>query len=248
VKLKCLGAAAAFVVLLILGTGPAFGASPVAKPSIRRLSNEVTFTRWAHPLENGPIYEHPSFSSRRVGRLHFETEDGFPEVYVLLRSYTIPEGEEWIQIRIPARPNGGVGWVPREDLGTFEHSRWRLVIDLATRRMHVYLGGRLLRIFPVGVGKPSTPTPPGHFWIRERYRVSSPKNAYYPYALGTADYSTLSDWPRGGVVGIHGPYFDEAAIPGDPSHGCVRMRVADIGWLGPRVALGTPVDIITGRR
>src|SRR5438270_9890017 len=23
----------------------------------------------------------------------------------------------------------------------------------------------------VGIGKPSTPTPPGHFWIREKFRV-----------------------------------------------------------------------------
>ena len=215
-----------------------------AKPTVRVLTREATFTRWAHPVEVGPIYAQPSYSARHIARLHFETEDSFPEVYVILRSSVLPEAEEWLQIRIPGRPNGRTGWVPREDLGTIQHSRWQLVINLARRHMRVYFAGRLLRTFPVGVGKPSTPTPPGRFWIRERFRVSNPANPYYPYALGTADYSTLSDWPRGGVVGIHGPYFDEAAIPGDPSHGCVRMRSANIAWLGPRVALGTPVDIV----
>jgi lipoprotein-anchoring transpeptidase ErfK/SrfK len=46
------------------------------------------------------------------------------------------------------------------------------------------------------------------------------------------------------VVGIHGDFGEPSKIPGDPSHGCIRMRDADIGWLGRRVSLGTPVDVI----
>jgi hypothetical protein len=39
---------------------------------------------------------------------------------------------------------------------------------------------------PVGVGKTSTPTPTGNFWIREKFLVQSV--AYYgAYAFGTAD-------------------------------------------------------------
>ena len=66
----------------------------------------------------------------------------------------------------------------------------------------------------MAVGKPSTPTPPGRFWIRELFKIGSPASGYYPYAFGTADYSTLSEWPRGGIVGIHGPYYDPGGIPG----------------------------------
>jgi len=73
------------------------------------------------------------------------------------------------------------------------------------------------------VGTASTPTPPGHFWVRERFRITDPRSGYYPFAFGTSDYSTLSDWPRGGVVGIHGPYYAPAAIPGYISHGCIRL-------------------------
>ena len=63
---------------------------------------------------------------------------------------------------------------------------------------------------------------------------------YGPYAVGTSAYSALSDWPGGGVVGIHGtdqPWL----IPGRPSHGCIRMRNRDITFLVYRLPLGTPL-------
>jgi hypothetical protein len=214
-----------------------------AAPTSRILSNERTFTRWANPLAPGPIYAAHTAHSRRIGQIHFETEDGFPEVYLLLSIYTNSHDEEWVDIRIPARPNGQTGWVPRERLGTFHLTHWLIVVNRERRRLTAYYDGRLRRVFPVGIGKPSTPTPAGHFWIRERFRVSDRNSPYYPYALGTSDYSTLSEWPGGGVVGIHGPFGEPQAIPGDPSHGCIRMLPADIGWLGPRVSLGTPVEI-----
>ncbi len=55
----------------------------------------------------------------------------------------------------------------------------------------------------MGVGAPSTPTPTGRFWIRELLSVPA-GTIYGPYAFGTSDYSVLSEWPHGGVVGIHG--------------------------------------------
>jgi lipoprotein-anchoring transpeptidase ErfK/SrfK len=84
--------------------------------------------------------------------------------------------------------------------------------------------------------------------IRERFRITDRSNPYYPYALGTSDYSTLSEWPGGGVIGIHGDFGQPQPIPGDPSHGCVRMQSPDIAWLGPRVTIGTPVDVICPMR
>jgi hypothetical protein len=223
-------------------------ASPtsVSAPSQRVLSNESTLTTWAHPLTGGAILTSPRRGSRRVGRIHLETEDGFAEVYLPLSAYTDAKGMEWVRLRVPGRPNGRTGWVSREALGTFHRTRWSIVVNLRRRRLSAYFDGRLRRVAPVGVGKPSTPTPTGRFWIRERFRVTDRNSPYWPYALGTSDYSTLSEWPGGGVVGIHGPFGEPDAIPGDPSHGCIRMLDADIGWLGPRVTLGTPVHIIAG--
>jgi hypothetical protein len=208
------------------------------------LSNELTLTTWAYSEGIGAIYASPDTKSKRIATAHLHDPDGFPSVYLLLSSFLDGDGREWVEARIPGRPNGRIGWMPRELLGSFHHTSWRIVVNLGKRRMRVYYAGRLLRIYPVGVGKPSTPTPTGHFWVDERFKLSSPSSPYWPYALGTSDYSTLPTWPGEGVIGIHGPYGEPQRIPGDPSHGCIRMLDPDIAWLGPRVTLGTPVDIV----
>jgi hypothetical protein len=220
-------------------------AAPTPAPPVDVvLSDERTLTTWAHPLEAVPIYSLPDTHARRLTHLHLETEDGFEEIYLLLVRHIDPQGRVWVKLRIPGRPNGRSGWVLRDSLGSFQQTRWLVVINLAERRLTAYFKGRRRLSAPVGVGKPSSPTPRGRFWIRERFRITDPSNPYWPYALGTSDYSTLTDWPGGGVVGIHGDFGEPQLIPGDPSHGCVRMHAADIAWLATRVSLGTPVDII----
>ncbi len=224
------------------GGAPPQVAPPATVPGAE-LSNERTLTTWAHPLEPVPIYARPDTHARRLSHLHLETEDGFDEVYLLLASRVDMQGREWIRLRIPGRPNGRAGWVQRESLGAFHQTRWLVVIQLRARRLTAYFEGRRRYMAPVGVGKPSSPTPPGRFWIREVFRIKDRQNPYWPYALGTSDYSTLTDWPGGGVVGIHGDFGEPQLIPGAPSHGCIRMHAADIAWLARHVSVGTPVDI-----
>jgi L,D-transpeptidase catalytic domain len=216
--------------------------APPAVPTT--LSNERTLTTWAHPVEEVAIHEHPLTASRTIAHTRLETEDGFPEVYVVLASYTDAASRAWIHVRIPTRPNGRTGWLPQEALGEFHVTRWLVEISLGRRLLRAYYKGKLRFSAPVGVGKPSTPTPTGHFWIRERFKLASRSNPYWPYAIGTSAYSRLTDWPGGGVVGIHGDFGEPQAIPGDPSHGCVRMRDPDLAWLAPRLQLGTPVHIV----
>jgi hypothetical protein len=216
-------------------------AAPVA--ATVTLSNDKTSATWAHAVAEANIYSRPILGSRVIARTHLLTADGFPEVYLLLSSFTDARGRTWVHMRIPGRPNGRIGWVPREVLGEYNLTHWLIDVSLSRRTLKAYYNGHLRFTAPVGVGKPSTPTPPGHFWIRERFRLADRSNPYWPWALGTSDYSTLSEWPGGGVVGIHGDFGDPAAIPGDPSHGCIRMRDNDIAWLAPRIQVGTPVDV-----
>ncbi|HUB75342.1 MAG TPA: L,D-transpeptidase [Solirubrobacteraceae bacterium] len=227
------------------GAGAPAPAPPgAAAPVAQRLSNETTFTTWAHPAQPQWIHARPRASSRRLARVHLETEEGFPEVYLLLASRTGLGAQTWIELRIPGRPNGRVGWVRRSALGAFHVTHWAIVINLGKRRLTASYDARVRLVAPVGVGKPSTPTPPGRFWIRERFRIANRSNPYWPYAFGTSDYSTLSEWPGGGVVGIHGPYGEPGKIPGDPSHGCIRMLDRGVAWLGAHITLGTPVHIV----
>ena len=214
------------------------------KPKTVVLSNETSFTRWAYTNQIAWIYKSPSSSSRRIVRTNWYTPDGFPSLYLLLKQYTDAKGKQWLEIRVPGRPNGRIGWVSRGALGAYHLTHWLVVVDRETTHMTVSDNGHKVWSAPVGVGKPSTPTPSGHFWIRERFKISSPSSGYYPYAFGTTDYSTLTDWPGGGVVGIHGPYYDPTGIPGRISHGCIRLEVAADAWLARHVGLGVPVHVI----
>lgn len=208
------------------------------------LSNETTSTRWAYVDRIQAIYKRPTTSSARITRLHWYTEDGFPEIYLLLRAHWDAHGQEWVEVRIPMRPNGKTGWVRRGALGAFHLTHLLVVVNRERLRMYFYSQGRLRWSAPVGVGAPSTPTPAGHFWIRERFQIADPQSGYWPYAFGTSDYSTLTDWPGGGVVGIHGPYYASQLIPGHISHGCIRLRVPDDFWLAAHIRLGTPVRVV----
>jgi lipoprotein-anchoring transpeptidase ErfK/SrfK len=149
-----------------------------------------------------------------------------------------------VKLRIPGRPNGQIGWVESGALGLFHVNHLLVVVNREQLRMYFYSGGRQIWSAPVGVGKAGTPTPTGHFWIDERFTITDPSSGYYPYAFGTTDYSTLSDWPGGGVVGIHGPYYDAPGIPGYISHGCIRLQVSDDFWLAGHMKLGTPLHVI----
>jgi L,D-transpeptidase-like protein len=208
-----------------------------------RLSDEQRVTRYAGAVARVAVRASPSSGARRVGRLRYLTEDGPFEVYPVLESHVDAGGLTWVRIRLPMRPNGRSGWVPRDDLGPLRGVRTMLRVNRATLRATLYRDGRKIWSSRVGVGKASTPTPAGRFWIRSRLRGLRSAPTYGPYAFGTGAYSALSDWPGGGVVGIHGSDRPQL-IPGRPSHGCVRVPNGAITRLWQLMPIGTPVLVL----
>jgi hypothetical protein len=245
-----------FLPLILLGAALAApsAASAAAAPPLRekgdrsplgneRLSNETTLTRWAHTNLIGKVRKRPSPRGRTIGKLRWNTEDGLPEVYVVLQSRLDDAERVWLQIRIPGRPNGRTGWVREEQLSNLKAVETHLTIDRRTLTATLRKRGRKVWRSRVGVGKAGTATPKGEYWIRERLRNLGGSPIYGPWAFGTAAYSnTLTDWPGGGVVGIHGTNQPEL-IPGRPSHGCVRVPNAKIARLAKLMPIGTPLTI-----
>jgi lipoprotein-anchoring transpeptidase ErfK/SrfK len=232
--------------LFLLAAAPlAIAASAAAAASglgstTQVVSNEKTLTRWAHSQQKAPIYEEPSAAGRRIARLRYLTEDRKPEVYLVLKLRTDGTAT-WAKIRIPMRPNGRTGWVRRSALGPLHTVRTRIIVNEGRLRATLYWGGRAIWTSRIGVGKPSTPTPKGHFYVREKLAdYASP--FYGPVALGTSDYSRLSEWPHGGVVGIHGT-SEPQLLPGRVSHGCIRVPNRAVVRLAALVPIGTPIWI-----
>jgi hypothetical protein len=242
-SLRVASAAALLLAIGLIGgaAGPLATAHGAAEPTV--LSNGRTVTRWAYPTAETLVRATPSQRARVVGRLRFLTGDDQAELYLALASTQPIPGQSWVQVDVPGRPNGSTGWVPRDALGPFHLNRDHVLIDRSSLRATLYRAGRAIFSAPIGVGKPSTITPAGSFYVMEKLTTANAP-VYGPYAIGTSAYApTLSEWPGGGVVGIHGT-DEPQLIPGRPSHGCIRMRNADITRLWHLVALGTPIDIV----
>jgi L,D-transpeptidase catalytic domain len=185
----------------------------------------------------------PSKRARRIGVLHEFRKDFRLQIVLALREARGRHGGPWVKLSLPGRPNGGRGWVPRSAVMLHRALR-RIVIHRAARRLEVrrISDGKVLFRAPIAIGKPAAPTPLGrNYYVDARFVPTDP--FYGSYALETSAYARLSDWPGGGVVGIHGT--DEPQLIGRAvSHGCVRMFNRDVLRLRTLAPLGTPIDIV----
>jgi len=206
-----------------------------------RLSDEERVTRVANAVLRAPVYRLPTTASPLAGRLRLQTEDGPLEVYLVLESKLDSLGRVWFRVRLPKRPNGRTG--TEGALSDLRVVRTKLRIDRRTLRATLYRDGRIVWASRIAIGAAGTPTPAGRYWIRSRLRNLRGNRAYGPWAFGTAAYSVLSDWPGGGVVGVHGTN-QPGLIPGRPSHGCIRVPNDKIRRLALIMPIGTPMQIV----
>jgi L,D-transpeptidase catalytic domain len=207
--------------------------SPIAAP--RHAS------RWAIVLRPAEARAAPTPHAGVVATLGTSTSEGTPNVVLVLEN-TVTGGRAWVKVRLPVLPNNTTGWVARSALGGYRIVQTRLVVHRSRLEATLFRNGQPVFRAPVGIGSPRWPTPPGEFYVRSRLRGFT--SAFYgPLAFGTsARSSVLTDWPAGGFVGIHGTDRPDL-LPGQVSHGCIRMRNDDIVELGRLMPVGTPVTI-----
>ncbi|MHB1539330.1 MAG: L,D-transpeptidase [Solirubrobacteraceae bacterium] len=192
-------------------------------------------------------YKAPDAGSPRLRRLPAHTPiTGERTTLPVLTQAIAADGEAWLEVRLPGRPNGSIGWITARR--TRERTTpWHLVVNLAARRVTVYRGGHELRAFRAVVGKPATPTPPGQFFVEETLQMA-PGEPGGPYALAlSARSDVLREFEGGpGQIAIHGRGGLGGALGAAESHGCVRLARASIDWLAARIGPGVPVSIHSG--
>jgi hypothetical protein len=217
--------------------GPAF----VVPPPVL-LSRSAPPAYWASVRHTVLARATPTSRSPVVAGLARTTPEGTTNIVLVLGRRTDSAGRLWVHVHLPALPNGRTGWVPRTALGVYGVVHTHLVIDLERLTATLLRDGRPVFSVPIGAGQPQWPTPRGAFYIRSVLtRYSSP--FYGPVAFGTsARSSVLTDWPGGGFIGIHGTDQPQL-LPGRVSHGCIRLRNADIVRLRALMPVGTPLTI-----
>lgn len=121
--------------------------------------------------------------------------------------------------------------------------RKRIVISIPDRKLVLMDGEKILKIYDVAVGKPSTPSPQGEFRIATRIPNPTwygPDRVVAPGAANPLGTRWMGLGYRG--YGIHGTNMPKS-VGKSASHGCIRMRKHDVEELFDLVGIGTPVEL-----
>jgi len=186
----------------------------------------------------------PNPRSRRVTELS-DTRPitGERTVLPVIARATGRHGGRWLEVLLPGRPNSHTGWIRRLATRT-SVTRWQITVHLSTRTVTVFYAGAVARTFRAVVGKPTTPTPTGRFFVEETVALDA-RQSGAPYALAlSARSDALRRFDGGpGQIALHG-VENIGGVPGTAvSHGCIRLLTPAITWLAMHIAPGVPVTI-----
>jgi lipoprotein-anchoring transpeptidase ErfK/SrfK len=240
---KALAVAAASLLLLALLVAPRAGAGP-STPSTVTSANVIGSGTLA--WRRVAVLARPKAHARRIAVLRQFRPDFRPQYVLALSAVESRKTGKptWYRVSVPGRPNGRTGWVPAASL-ELRPVQKRLVVYRGARRFEFWHRDRLVRSGKVAVGKPGAETPTGLFYVTWKFdpRIDPDWSILGSFAFETSAYSRLTDWPGGGIVGMHGTPWPEL-LGQAVSHGCVRVHNRDIEFLRTRVPLGTPVEIV----
>jgi lipoprotein-anchoring transpeptidase ErfK/SrfK len=182
-----------------------------------------------------PTSRHPN---RRVHRRWHESVSVLP---------VIAASGHRVEVLLPQRPNESTTWMNVKAV-RLSRTNQAILIDLSARRLYLFKGRQQIGSFPIGIGKPSTPTPTGVFFLALYARAPEAGIGYGPLVLNTSAHSdAIRDFEGGNdaLIAIHGPIGagreigkHGAAI----SHGCIRMHVRQLKRLY-FLPMGTPIIV-----
>jgi lipoprotein-anchoring transpeptidase ErfK/SrfK len=124
-----------------------------------------------------------------------------------------------------------------------------LVLKLKERKVYVYRGDKLIKRYPVAIGKKGWETPIGEWQVMEKIRnpawTSFKTGEVFPPGVeNPLGVRWIGFWTDGqDVIGFHGTP-NVKSIGTAASHGCVRMLNRDVRALFPLVKVGTVVKVV----
>lgn len=122
-----------------------------------------------------------------------------------------------------------------------------IVVSLEDHKLALLEDSRVVHVYPVAVGKASTPSPVGTYFIR--VRVTNPAYYHHGKVIPPGPGNPVGNrWmslsiPGYGIHGTNEPH----SIGKAASHGCIRMGRRDIEDLFGRVRVGDKVVFIPER-
>jgi len=122
-----------------------------------------------------------------------------------------------------------------------------IVVSLEDRKLALVDDGEVLKIYPVAIGKPSTPSPVGTYTVKSH--VKNPTYSHDGRVIPSGPGNPVgSRWMGLSLAGygIHGTN-EPKSIGKAASHGCIRMAKADLEELFPMITVGDTVELVGQR-
>ena len=208
-----------------LRTGPAAPITSPPKPAllVRVPYSLPVMSRPGGGQQIGTLTAHARYSGQPltawVLRLSADRRFGLVPI-----AYSVPYRTGWIRLAGLRRASTPIS----------------VLVDLSQHRLTVRRLGRAIMRVPVAIGSPSTPTPPGRYFVTERIPFSA-WSSYGAFVFGISGIQ-----PRlpccGNLLAIHGTN-NPSSIGRSVSAGCVRVSGAALQRLKPLLMWGTPVII-----
>ena len=193
-----------------------------------------------------PVYDAPDGT-----RLAFPDGDVWSYTFrrnrLVTRLLQGSQGDEWVQVELPVRPNGAKGWVRAEHFNwsTVSH---HILIDVSDRSVALYEGDNLVASTGAIVGKPNTPTPTLKGFLVEKLPNHSQQEASIvlgDWILMLSFFSEALNSFGGGLprIALHGTHIPER-VGEALSNGCIRIPNDIVETIARTAPLGTVVNIV----
>ena len=194
-----------------------------------------------------PVYDSPGGT-----RLAFPDGDLWSYTFrrnrLVTRLLQGAQGDEWVEVELPVRPNGARGWVRAEHFNwsTVSH---HILIDVSDRSVTLYEGNDVVASTRAIVGKPATPTPTLTGFLVEKLPNHNQENASIvlgDWILMLSFFSEALNSFGGGLprIALHGTHIPER-VGEALSNGCIRIPNEIVETIAERAPLGTVVNIVT---
>jgi lipoprotein-anchoring transpeptidase ErfK/SrfK len=168
-----------------------------------------------------------------------------PNKYDLPLTFRVMEDQgEWLDVQVPSRPNGMRAFIKRSDVTLRSVPNW-IKVELGTRKVTVFHGDTPLLETVGAVGKATSPTPTGWYYIDMSVVLTDPTGPYGSGQLAMSGFSEVyTSWAGGeGQIALHGT--DAPGLLGQAaSNGCVRLENSVLLQVQQLAPTGTPVQIV----
>ncbi|MFY2862125.1 L,D-transpeptidase [Mycobacterium sp. THU-M104] len=123
------------------------------------------------------------------------------------------------------------------------------VASISAHTFTVSRNGEVLRTMPASLGKPTRPTPIGHFTALQKQRsvvmdsrtIGIPLSSPEGYKI-TAQYAVRVTWS--GVYVHSAPWSVNSQGYANVSHGCINLSPDDAAWYFNTVNVGDPITVV----